>query len=52
MQAQIQALLTEGVGGVATEGSNTRSHIKVTKLLMFNREASKLKDLLHHTDYI
>jgi len=52
IQTQIQALLAEGVGEVAIEGSNTGSHIKVAKLLMFNREAKKLKDLLQHTNYI
>ena len=48
----MQILLVERVEGVATEGSNTGSHIKVAKLLIFNRETSKLKDLLQHTDYI
>ena len=46
MQAQIQALITGGVGGVGAErgviGSNMGSQIKMAKLPIFNGEVGKV----------
>jgi len=43
MQAQIQALITGGaVVGKREKEFNARSHIEVTKLSVFNREAGKV----------
>jgi len=61
MQAQIQALIAGGVGGVGragaereATGSNMGSQMEVAKPPVFNREAGRVgeEDSLQHASYI